>query len=161
MANGAADNEGGAPQAGKTTWVDPLGVFNFRVEILGITEGRFAECLFLGATVQAIEYRQGGINQVVHHLPGFVKYNPLTLKFGVTKSDELWKWFMSGVEGKLNRKSLSIVHMENDGVTEAMRWNLSNAWVSEMQGAQLNALGNETAIAKMVIVYDELTLEVA
>lgn len=157
MANGAADT--GAANAGPSAWTDPLKAFNFKIEIMGVTEGHFAECYSLGAKVEPIEYRQGGINQIIHHLPGLVRYDPLVLKYGLTRSDELFLWFQTGLEGRLERKSMSVVVNDSDGTTEVMRWNLSGAWISEWTGAHLNALGNETAIAKMVIVYDELSFE--
>jgi phage tail-like protein len=154
MPNGTENNESG--QTG--TWVDPFRAYNFKLEILGITEGHFTECGGLEARVDVIQYRQGGINQVVHRLPGQVDYGPITLRYGVTESTDLWKWFMSSVEGKVDRKPVSIVLMDIDGVTEKMRWNLINAWPSEWRGAPLDALGKEAAIESLTLVYEELKL---
>ena len=49
-------------ESGQTgTWVDPFRAYNFKLEILGITEGHFTECGGLEAKVDVISYRQGGI----------------------------------------------------------------------------------------------------
>ena len=60
------------------------------------------------------------------------------------------------MRGKVERRNISIVLVDSDGVTEAMRWNLINAWVSEWQGAVLNASAHEVAIESMTIVFETL-----
>ena len=87
-----------------------------------------------------------------------MEYGPVTLRYGVTESTDLWKWFVTSAEGKGDRKPVSIVLMDIDGVTEKMRWNLLNAWPSEWRGAPLDALGKEAAIESLTLVYEELNL---
>jgi phage tail-like protein len=60
------------------------------------------------------------------------------------------------MRGKVERRNISIVLVDSDGVTEAMRWNLINAWVSEWRGAVLNASTHEVAIESMTIVFETL-----
>jgi phage tail-like protein len=136
--------------------VDPYRSYNFKVEIQGVTEGHFSECSGVAASIQAIRYREGGGGNVVRRLPGQVEYSDVTLRFGLTKSRDLWDWFQTAATGKVLRKNVSIVLMETDGTTEAMRWNLINAWPSAWHGAPLDALGREVAIATLVLVYESL-----
>src|SRR5262245_56032935 len=136
--------------------VDPYRAYNFKLEIQGVTEGHFTECSTLGVKVAAIAYREGGVSQVVHRLPGRVEYADVTLRYGLTPSKDLWLWFMSAVKGKVERRNVSVVLLEADGVTEAVRWNLINAWVREWRGALLDALGNEAAIESVTLVYESL-----
>jgi phage tail-like protein len=144
------------PQETQEGFVDPYGAYNFKLEIQGIESARFTECSGLGAKIHSTEYREGGISQVVHHLPGPVRYGDVTLRFGLTSSTELWEWFMAAVAGNVTRKNVSIVVLQSDGVQEAVRWNLENAWPTEWRGAALDALGQEVAIESITLVFESL-----
>lgn len=136
--------------------VDPFRGYNFKLEIQGIVEGHFTECDGLGVKVQALAYREGGAAQVTRRLAGPVQYSDVTLRYGLTSSRELWEWFLSGVKGTVERRNVSIVMLANDGVTEVIRWNLVNAWVSEWRAARLDALGQDVAIESLVMVFETL-----
>jgi phage tail-like protein len=146
-----------AEQTAKTgVWVDPYRGYNFKLEIQQVTEGHFAECSGLGVRLSVISYREGGNSQVMHRIPGPVEYADITLRCGLTKSLELWEWFLKAVQGKVERRNVSIVMLESDGVTEALRWNLINAWPSEWQGPPLNASGSELAIESINLVFESI-----
>ena len=138
------------------TYVDPYRAFNFKIEIQGVTEGHFTEVCGLGAKVTPISYREAGNSQVVHYLPGRVEYSAITLRYGVTRSKDLFEWFKTGVKGQLQRKNLSIVMVDGDGTTEVMRWNVVNAWVTEWLGSVLNANSQEVAIESVTMVCESL-----
>jgi len=148
--------EPAAPAAQTGTQVDPYRAYNFKLEIQGVTEGHFTECSGLGIAVQAIRYREGGTNQVVRRLPGPVEYADVVLRYGLTSSHDLWDWFLTGVKGKVERRNISIVLVDNDGVTEVMRWNLINAWAASWRGAPLDAMAREAAIESVTLVFDSL-----
>ena len=136
--------------------VDPYRAYNFKLEIQGVTEGHFTECTGLGVTVSDIKYREGGVNQIVRRLPGQVDYADVTLRYGLTNSTELWSWFMTSVNGKVERRNVSVVMLNPDGVTEALRWNLISSWPSEWRGAPLDALAQEAAIESLKLVFEGL-----
>ncbi|MEO8078583.1 MAG: phage tail protein [Acidobacteriota bacterium] len=135
---------------------DPYRAYNFKLEIQGVTEGHFTECTNLGIKVEAIRYREGGTSQLVRRLPGPVEYGDITLRYGLTSSTEIWKWFMTGVKGKVERKNVSIVMLDADGVTEAFRWDLVSAWPSAWRGAPLDAMAREAAIEEVTLVFETL-----
>ncbi len=137
------------------TRVDPYRAYNFKLEIQGMTQGHFTECSGMAVKVSAIKYREGG-DKVVHALPGPVEYGDITLRYGLTASRELWDWFMTAVNGKVERKNVSILLIDSDGITETLRWNLVNAWPSYWQGTLLNAMSHEAAIEELTIVYESL-----
>jgi phage tail-like protein len=148
--------EGTAPAAATPgVWVDPYRAYNFKLVIQGVTIGHFTECTGLGVRVQALRYQEGG-GHVVHRIPGPLDFADVTLRYGLTSSTELWTWFMSGVEGRVDRRNVSVLMLETDDVTEALRWDLINAWPSEWRGAPLDALGREVAIESMTLVYESL-----
>jgi phage tail-like protein len=143
-------------QAQPGAFVDPYRSYNFKLVIQGITEGHFTECSGLGIRVHPIRYREGGTNQVVHAIPGSVDYAEITLRYGLTSSRELWDWFMTGVKGRVDRKNVSILMLDPQGVTEVMRWDLINAWASEWRGAPLDAMHREVAIETLTLVFETL-----
>ncbi|MEZ4870567.1 MAG: phage tail protein [Caldilineaceae bacterium] len=136
--------------------VDPYRGYNFKLDINGVAEGHFTECSGLGVKVEAIKYREAGNSQLVRHIPGPTDYTPLTLRYGVTASRELWDWLMQAVQGNVERKNVSIVLLDSQGQTEVMRWNLIDAWPTEWQGAPLNAIDRSIAIESLTLVYDAL-----
>jgi phage tail-like protein len=146
----------GSSGATPGVFVDPYRAYNFRLNIMGVTEAYFTQCQNMGIKIEVIDYRAGGINQVVHRLPGRVEYEPITLKYGLTASMALWNWMMSAVKGRVERKNVSIVLVDADGVAEVIRWDLVNAWPSSWRGAFLDALGREAAIEELTIVFETL-----
>jgi phage tail-like protein len=136
--------------------VDPYRAYNFKLDITGVTEAHFTECSGLGVRVTPIEYREAGNNQVVRHIPGPVEYAAVTLRYGLTSSRELWDWMLTAVQGRVERKNVSIIMVDSEGAQEVMRWNLVDAWPSGWRGAPLDALSQEIAIEDLVLVFDSL-----
>lgn len=137
------------------TWVDPYRGYNFRLKIGGVPAGYFTQCSGMGIKVHAIEYREGGAN-VTHRLPGPVQYGDVTLRYGLTASRDLWTWFTTAVQGRVERKNVTIALLDADGVAEVVTWDLINAWPSEWRGAPLDAMGREVAIESVTLVFDSL-----
>ncbi len=135
---------------------DPYRAYNFKLDIAGVTEGHFTECSGLGVKIETIKYREAGAAQVVRHIPGPVDYAAVTLRYGLTTSRELWDWMQTAVRGAVERKNVSIVILDSQGITEVMRWNLNDAWPAEWNGALLDAMSREIAIESLTLVYDTL-----
>src|SRR5262249_32197341 len=135
---------------------DPYRAYNFKLEIQGVSQGHFTECTGLGIRITDIKYREGGTSQVVLRLPGQVDYGDVTLRYGLTSSTELWTWFKTALTGKVERRNVSIVMLDSDGVTEVLRWNLVNAWPAQWRGAPLDALSQEAAIETLTLVFETL-----
>jgi phage tail-like protein len=136
--------------------MDPYRAYNFKLVIQGVTEGHFTECTGLGVKVDVIRYREAGENQIVRAIPGPVRYSDVTLRYGLTASRELWEWMLTSVQGRVERRNISILMMDSAGAQEVMRWNLNNAWPSEWRGAPLNAMNDEVAIESLTLVYEAL-----
>ncbi|MFC3831615.1 MULTISPECIES: phage tail protein [Deinococcus] len=136
--------------------LDPYRSYNFKIVIQGVVEGHFTQCSGLGVRVGVIRYREGGNGQVARALPGRVEYADVELKYGLTKSRELWDWLMTAVQGEVVRKNVSILMLDAQGTQEVMRWNLVNAWPSQWRGAVLDAMSQEAALEHLTLVYDTL-----
>jgi len=133
---------------------DPYRSFNFYIEMDGIAQASFMECSGLEATTEVIENREGGDNVTVKKLPGKTSYTDITLKWGLTASDELWKWRQDVIQGTVKRRHGSIVVLDLRNQTEVARWNFVNAWPTKWDGPTLNAKGNEVAIETLVLAHE-------
>jgi phage tail-like protein len=134
---------------------DPYRGFNFRVEIDGITQAGFQECSGLDAATDPVDYREGTDPNHVRKLTGLNKYSPITLKRGITDSDELWKWRQTAIDGKTERKNGSIILSDETGA-EKLRWNFANAWPSKWTGPSFNSTGNAIAVETLEITHEEV-----
>jgi phage tail-like protein len=144
-------------QPGNTN--DPYRAYNFKLLINNITSGHFTEVTGLGVHLERISFRKVGNNAIVRAIPGGVTYPSVTLKFGVTASTDVWDWLLTAVAGEVSRRNASIVMLDASGSTEALRWNLPNAWPEAWHGAPLDALSRELAIETLVLAHDGLERE--
>jgi phage tail-like protein len=149
------------PAAQPGNLVDPLRAYNFKLLVNNVTEGHFTEVTGLGVQVERISYREAGNNAVVRAIPGRVTYASVTLRYGLTASNDLWDWLMSAVEGRVSRRNVSVVMLDPAGAVEVLRWNLINAWPQEWYGAPLDAMSRELAIETLVLAHEGLQREAA
>ena len=149
------------PAAQPGNWVDPLRAYNFKLLVNNVTEGHFTEVTGLGVQVERISYREAGNNAVVRAIPGRVTYASVTLRYGLTTSNDLWDWLLSAVEGRVSRRNVSVVMLDSAGASEVLRWNLINAWPQEWYGAPLDAMSRELAIETLVLAHEGLHREAA
>jgi phage tail-like protein len=134
---------------------DPLRNCRYRVEIDGIAQTSPSEVSGIEAAIERIEYREGGDPLQVRQLGGLPKYGPLVLKYGLTQSKELYDWFKSGIDGKVEPRNISIVALDMEG-NDMARWNLINAWPAKYEAPGFNGRGNEVAVETFEIVYEGL-----
>lgn len=134
--------------------VDPYSVFNFKVEIDGITRAGFQECSGLDTSNAVGTYREGTDPLSSRKLPGLPSTSPITLKRGITDDTELWEWRKTVMQGNVERKNISIVIYDDSGVTEAVRWNLRNCWPSKWDGPGLNAQSSDVAVESLEIAHE-------
>lgn len=134
---------------------DPYRVYNFIVELDGITRAGFRECSGLDASQDPIEYREGTDPLTPRKLPGMNKYSNISLKWGMTDDAELWDWRKKTIDGKVERKNGSIVLLDDAG-EEKLRWNFKEGWPTKWTGPSLNATGTEVAIETLEIAHEGL-----
>jgi phage tail-like protein len=138
---------------------DPLGQFNFLIEIDGVVKGGFSEASGLTTDTNVVEYREGQEQSLTtRKLPGLMKYNNIVLKRGWTRDRSLWEWRRKVIEGKTQRAGGAIVLLD-EARNEALRWNFTEGWPSKWEGPALNAKTSEVAIETLEIAHEGLTLE--
>jgi phage tail-like protein len=131
--------------------------FQFAVEIDGITQARFQEVGGLDASVDVIEYREGGDMLNARKLPGQTKHSNLTLKRGYTDDAQIWDWYEDVMTGRTERfrKNLSVVQLDMTG-QEKFRWNLFQAFPVKYTAPSFNAKGNELSIETLEVAYERI-----
>jgi phage tail-like protein len=143
------------------TRTDPYRAFNFRVEIDGLNVASFSEASGLTADGDSVDYREGtDARNTVRKLMGLRKFSNITLKHGYTSNDELWKWYTNILNGIPDRRSGTIVLMD-EAHKDVLRWNITDAWINKIEGPSLKASGNDVAIESMDLVHEGISMELA
>lgn len=132
---------------------DPYKNFRFRIEVNGITQGGFSEVSGFDLSIDVIEYREGTDIPTPRKLSGLAKYGNITLKRGSTDSMELYTWMVSGVKGKVQRQTLSIMAVDEEG-TDVATWVVKEAWPTKYSAPDFNAMSAEVAIESLEIAHE-------
>ncbi|MBL7208499.1 MAG: phage tail protein [Dehalococcoidia bacterium] len=137
--------------------VDPYITCRFHVEIDGIEEAAFGECSGLEAETEVLTYEQGGVNDHPDKLPGRTKFTNVSLKRGVTDSNALWEWYSKVIQGKVERKSFSIILYDPKG-SEVKRWSFERAYPVKWSGPGLKSEENTVAIESLELTHEGMNL---
>lgn len=111
----------------------------------------------LESETAVIEYRTGADPTTVRKLPGLTKYPNIVLKRGLTRDLSLWNWRQTVVNGKTQRRSGSIVLLDESG-NQVLRWHFQEGWPAKWEGPALDAKANEVAIETLEIAHEGLEL---
>lgn len=134
---------------------DPIGNFNFLVEIEGVQIGAgFQEVTGLYSETEVIEYRSGNDHRI-RKMPGQHHYGDITLQRGYDGNQELWNWRKAVTNGEVARRSGSIILLESDR-SEVKRWNFYEAWPSKWIGPLLASNQNSYAIETLVLTCERI-----
>jgi phage tail-like protein len=149
---------------------DPLMGFNFRISLIddssqlkaamggvGLIIGGFTECTGLDASMAIEDYMEGGENTYVHKFPGRISWGNITLKRGITLSEELWNWHYSFVQGKGKRRDGLIV-LQNELQMPLKTWVFKSGLPVKWTGPSFNASQNAVAIETMEIAHEGVKL---
>ena len=134
----------------------PHGKFNYKVEIDGLEAGGFSEVTGFDASIDVIEDREGDMTQTPLKIPGLKKYGNITLKQGLVDSMVLYEWMTAGLEGDVERKTLTITLLDIAG-SPAASWQIINAWPVKYTAPDFNATSSEVAIESLEIAHEGMT----
>jgi phage tail-like protein len=133
---------------------DHIGSSKFKVEIAGVTVGAFTALEGIEAVTEVVTYSDGD-DLNVRKRPGRTTYSNIILKRGFTNSHELWDWYKLVIDGKVERKSGSIVVTGEDG-SEITRYNFFEAWPCRWKSLVLDAKKPGTIIEELEIVVEKI-----
>jgi phage tail-like protein len=144
---------------GRTRNKDPYLSSRFAVELEldGEKIAGFSEVSGLQVEIESEEYREGGLNDHVHHFAGKVRYPArIVLKHGFADSRAIWDWQSRIVQGQVQRKNVSIVLQDDQG-SERARWNVAQAFPVKWSGPDFRANAAEVAFETLELVHRGFT----
>lgn len=97
--------------------------FRFRVEIDGIAQASFTEVELPETSIEVIDYREG-TEFTTRKLPGLRKFSNLTLRRGITASNELFDWYKAAAPQRRN----VVVQLLDEEQNPVKRWAMRNVW---------------------------------
>jgi phage tail-like protein len=124
-----------------------FGSYNFLLEISGITGeaktivGGFKSVSGMDSETEVIEFKQGN-DRVVRKKPGRTTY-------ANTATDDLWTWRNNIEKGLIDRRSGSIIVLDQDLETEVARYNFYEAWPAKWYVPEMDSDSSNMAIEKI------------
>lgn len=123
-----------------------------------VVAGAFQEVSGIGAELEVMPHKEGGINDYVHQLPVRHSWSRITLKKGVVTEDfeqqnGLWHWYQTGLTQSLGaRRDGAIILLSPDGRPQAA-WDFRAGIAAKWTGPTMNAMQNEVAIESLEIAH--------
>lgn len=136
--------------------VYPYTKFRYTLEIDGLEAGGFSEVSGFDASIDVIEYREGDMIPTPIKLPGLKRYGNITLRWGMADDMVLYEWLNTGVEGAVERKTVTITMQDEEGNATAS-WQCINAWPMRYTAPDFSATASEVAIESLEIAHEGLT----
>jgi len=130
----------------------------FYVQVEGISQAVFTEISGLAMEMAVEDVEEGGNNGFVHKLPGRCKTGNLTLKRGLTTSNDFLRWSTDVSLGTIKKKNVSVVLYDPNG-TESMRWTFYKAYPVKWSGPNFKADDNAIAIETVELAHEGMKLE--
>lgn len=138
---------------------DPVPAYAFHIEIDGIVEASFTACTGLSVTRDVTPLREGGMNDGVHWIHSGLSYGKITLESGVTHSDALWQWFITGAaDGKITYKNFFILQMVPYTDKIARRYSIEKGFPTTWTGPGLNTGSADAAVETLEIAFTRFAL---
>lgn len=146
-----------------TTTTKTMGDYNlahrFNVEIDGVQVGGVHTVTGLETEHDMVEW-QTGEDIVTHFRPGRHKPGKVHLEKDFSATSEFFNWRQAVVNGKVDRKSISIIMLADDG-TEALRFNLFDCYPTKWTGPSLNAKQSAHATEGIDIIFERMEMKTA
>jgi phage tail-like protein len=136
--------------------IEGLANCRFYLRVGNETQAVFTEVSGLQVETTVQDYEEGGLNSFVHRLPGRAKVGNLTLKRGITKGNEFYKWYANVASGKIERKNVSLVIFSPTGEVIA-QWDFEGAFPVKWVGPQLVADGTALAVETIEMAHAGLS----
>ncbi|MBE3075289.1 MAG: phage tail protein, partial [Actinobacteria bacterium] len=84
------------------------------------------------------------------------RFETVVLRRALTRSSELYDWRRKIMNGKDDRRPVTIRLLDAAGAGVVNSWRLEGAWPCRWSGPSFNALGNDVAIEELELAYDDL-----
>jgi phage tail-like protein len=127
----------------------------FKIEIEGVTQGAFTAVDGVESSTEVIHFFDGDTPLMDRKRPGRTRYANIVLRRGYLNNDQLWQWYRKVCEGKLERKSGSIIINGDDG-SEIFRYNFFEAWPCRWKSLVLDAADSKNMVEELEIAVEKV-----
>lgn len=134
------------------------GSFRFAIRVDNANQAIFTECTLPSLEVEIHEQKEGGYNGGIHLLPGRVKAGRITLKGGLTRSNDMLKWYQDVATGKpaAAKKQVEVIMYDSQS-KPVMSLTFTQAYPVKWTGPTFKASENALAIESLELAYNEVT----
>jgi phage tail-like protein len=147
---------------------DPFGNFRFVIELGSIQVAGFAECTGLQMETKVFEYNEGGRNETTLKFPETTNHGNITLKRGLTQSNELINWQFDVAQGIFSKNSRpqnpqsknpdSAIILQDEKGNYVKRWNLIRAFPVKWIGPDFKGNSSELAIETIELAHEGIQI---
>jgi phage tail-like protein len=131
------------------TLLDPVTSHRFDVTIDGEHLGMFTGCQGLSASIEMVEYREGGQNGFTYRLPGRISFTPIVLTRAIeTVTGSLAGWFTAW-QGKGGGGKTGAITAYNGLMLQIAQWNLLDVYPSRWTGPTFG-IDSTTAVTEQL-----------
>jgi phage tail-like protein len=137
------------------------GSYHFLLEIQGVINdtrvivGGFKSVSGMDSETEIVEFKQGN-DKVVRKKPGRTTFANIVLERGYTATDDLWNWRKNIEDGKIDRRSGSVIILDQDGQTEVARYNFYEGWPCKWFVPEMDSDSSSMAIEKIEIAVEKV-----
>ena len=127
------------------------------LEIDGVIVAGIQTIEGIESETEIVEYKDGS-DPVTHARPGNHKPGKMTVTKDWSNTQEFFKWRKTVLDGKVERKSISIV-FQNDAGEVATRMNFFQCWPVKWTGPAMNAKNSGHATEVLEIVWERIEIK--
>jgi phage tail-like protein len=123
----------------------------------GGARGVFAEVSGFNAEVEITKYKEGGMNNQPHMMPGAATIGNIVLKRGIVDGNEFFKWFREILNGNVKRQNITISMFGPGGVNgndPLYSWDLVNAFPCKWSTTNLSAEATTLVIETIELAHE-------
>lgn len=128
--------------------------FSFAATWAGDT-GHFAEVSGFGPTSDDTNYREGGADAMVHHLPSSVTHTTLVLRHGVLPASSNCLKAIDMVQS-VPVQTLDVSLLDERGAPVSS-WTFEKAWVVHLKTSAFDAAQDDIAVEALEFAYSRVT----
>jgi phage tail-like protein len=135
--------------------------FHFVVKVDNVNTAAFTECTLPKLQVETLDIKEGGQNEYIHRLPVRVNAGTVTLKHGVTKGDELFKWYLDVQSGNIKNgtRNVTITVYDSTRKINVATWTFNKAFPIRYGGPTLRASESAVAIEELELAHQGFKVE--
>ncbi len=136
---------------------EPMVGLYFAIEIFDKGVARFAECSGFSIETTFQDYEEGGNPEYTYRYPVKTTYSNIVLKYGTHMSLSLFDWFMKSVDGKPERRDVTVKLLDSQG-NLLRAWTLKDAYPVKWTGPTLRADKGDVATESLELAYSGISL---